>query len=180
MKLQCYASCGAARGGLLLLTMLYLFQAVEGGGDDESDCNEASEQKASAPWVQDGGFLVLIIGVSAMFWGLAVVCEEYFVPALNVLCEELNVPDDVAGATFMAAGASSPELFTSFIALFINHSAIGVGTVVGSEIFNHMIICSGSVMYSSTGVLQLNKWIFTRDVFSYFVSLVVLIWALKG
>ena len=27
------------------------------------------------------------------------VCEEYFVPALNILCEELNVPDDVAGET---------------------------------------------------------------------------------
>jgi Ca2+/Na+ antiporter len=39
-----------------------------------------------------------------MFWGLALVCEEYFVPALNILCEEANIPDDVAGATFMAAG----------------------------------------------------------------------------
>ncbi|CAN0313206.1 unnamed protein product, partial [Ectocarpus fasciculatus] len=137
-----------------------------------------SEQEKSSAWVEDGGFLILILGVSAMFWGLAVVCEEYFVPALNILCEELNVPDDVAGATFMAAGASSPELFTSFIALFINHSAIGVGTVVGSEIFNHMIICAGSVLYSTTGVLQLDKWIFTRDVASYFLSLVILIWAL--
>jgi Ca2+/Na+ antiporter len=50
------------------------------------------------------GFLVLLVGVGAMFWGLAAVCEEYFVPALNILCEELNIPDDVAGATLMAAG----------------------------------------------------------------------------
>ncbi|CAE7771417.1 SLC24A1, partial [Symbiodinium microadriaticum] len=107
-----------------------------------------------------------------MFWGLALVCEEYFVPALNIMCEEANIPDDVAGATFMAAGASSPEMFTSFIALFVNHSAIGVGTVVGSEIFNHMIICAGSVMYSSTGVLQLEKRVFSRDVVAYFVCLI--------
>jgi Ca2+/Na+ antiporter len=115
-----------------------------------------------------------------MFWGLAIVCEEYFVPSLNILCEELNIPDDVAGATFMAAGASSPEMFTSFIALFVNHSAIGVGTVVGSEIFNHMIICAGSVLYSETGVLQLEKYLFTRDVLAYVVSLLTLIWALKS
>jgi Ca2+/Na+ antiporter len=114
-----------------------------------------------------------------MFWGLAVVCEEYFVPSLNILCEELNIPDDVAGATFMAAGASSPEMFTSFIALFVNHSAIGVGTVVGSEIFNHMVICAGSVLYSETGVLQLEKYLFTRDVLAYVVALLALIWALK-
>lgn len=71
-------------------------------------------------------------------------------------------------------------MFTSLIALFVNHSAIGVGTVIGSEIFNHMIICAGSVMYSTTGVLQLEKRVFSRDVIAYFLSLIVLIWALKG
>ena len=80
----------------------------------------------------------------------------------------------------MAAGASSPEMFTSFIALFVDHSTLGVGTVVGSEIFNHMIICAGSVMFSTSGVLYLDKYIFTRDVTAYFLSLVVLIWSLKG
>lgn len=80
----------------------------------------------------------------------------------------------------MAAGASSPEMFTSFIALFIDHSTLGVGTVVGSEIFNHMIICAGSVMYSEEGVLYLDKFVFSRDVAAYFLSLLMLLWALKG
>lgn len=126
------------------------------------------------------GFLLLVVSVCAMFWALAVVCEDYFVPALNILCEELNVSNDVAGATFMAAGASSPELFTAFIALFVNHSAIGVGTVVGSEIFNHMIISAGSVMYAEGGMLQLDKWVFTRDVLAYLAALVTLVHSLKG
>jgi hypothetical protein len=30
-----------------------------------------------------------------------VVVEEYFVPALNLFCVDYNIPDDVAGATFM-------------------------------------------------------------------------------
>jgi len=80
----------------------------------------------------------------------------------------------------MAAGASSPELFTAFIALFVNHSAIGVGTVVGSEIFNHMIISAGSVMYARDGQLKLDKWIFTRDSAAYLASLVTLVYCLKG
>ena len=120
------------------------------------------------------GFLLLLIGVCAMFWALAVVCEEYFVPALNILCEELNVSNDVAGATFMAAGASSPELFT---ALFVNHSSIGVGTVVGSEIFNHMIISAGSVLYADGGILHLDKWVFTRDISAYLLALLTLIFS---
>ena len=33
--------------------------------------------------------------------GMQVVCEDFFVPALNIMCEKLKIPDDVAGATFM-------------------------------------------------------------------------------
>ena len=43
-----------------------------------------------------------------------------------------------------------------------------------------MIICAGSVMYSADGVLYLDKYIFSRDVAAYFLSLVMLIWSLKG
>ena len=77
------------------------------------------------------------------FWALAVVVEDFFVPALNILCVKLNMPDDVAGATFMAAGASSPELFAALISLFVTRTALGIGTIIGSEIFNHLCICAG-------------------------------------
>ena len=53
-----------------------------------------------------------------MFLALSVVCDEFFVPALEVLVERLGIAPDVAGATFMAAGGSAPELFTSFIGTF--------------------------------------------------------------
>jgi Ca2+/Na+ antiporter len=72
------------------------------------------------------------------FWSQATVTEERFVPALNVIATKFNIPMDVAGATLMAAGASSPELFSSFVSLFITHSALGLGTIVGSEIFNQV------------------------------------------
>ena len=35
---------------------------------------------------------------------IAVVCDDYFVPSLEVICQRLNLSEDVAGATFMAAG----------------------------------------------------------------------------
>lgn len=56
-------------------------------------------------------------------------CSPRLVPALNVIAEHFEISDDVAGATLMAAGASSPELFSSFLALFVTHSALGLGTV---------------------------------------------------
>ena len=52
-----------------------------------------------------------------MFAGIAIVCDDYFVPALEKIVEKLGLSDDVAGATFMAAGSSAPELFTSVIGM---------------------------------------------------------------
>ena len=49
------------------------------------------------------GFLYICLGI-------AMVCEEYFVTALNELIEVNGISPDVAGATFMAAGSSSPEV----------------------------------------------------------------------
>jgi len=59
------------------------------------------EEECVKLWIIDGGFLILIGCMAVMFWALAIVCEEYFVPALNIMCDELKIPDDVAGATFM-------------------------------------------------------------------------------
>ncbi|WAQ93889.1 NCKX5-like protein [Mya arenaria] len=52
-----------------------------------------------------------------MFGALAIVCDDYFVPSLEFICERLNLQEDVAGATFMAAGSSAPEFFTSVVKL---------------------------------------------------------------
>ncbi|TNM84959.1 hypothetical protein fugu_009137 [Takifugu bimaculatus] len=54
-----------------------------------------------------------------MFYALAIVCDDYFVPSLEKISENLQLSEDVAGATFMAAGSSAPELFTSLIGVFI-------------------------------------------------------------
>ena len=42
----------------------------------------------------------------------------------------------MAGATFMAAGTSSPEFFTNVISTFVAESDLGIGTIVGSAVFN--------------------------------------------
>lgn len=51
----------------------------------------------------------------------------------------------IVGATFMAAATSSPELFINSIGTFITKSDIGVGTVVGSAVFNVLAVpaCCG-------------------------------------
>uniref|UniRef100_A0A672SH38 Sodium/potassium/calcium exchanger 4-like n=1 Tax=Sinocyclocheilus grahami TaxID=75366 RepID=A0A672SH38_SINGR len=86
-----------------------------------------------------GAVLLHIFAALYMFLALAIVCDDYFVTSLEKICEKLHLSEDVAGATFMAAGSSAPELFASIIGVFITHGDVGVGTIVGSAVFN--ILC---------------------------------------
>lgn len=54
----------------------------------------------------------------------------------------LNMTNDVAGATFMAAATSAPELFVNVIGTFITEGDIGVGTIVGSAVFNILAVAA--------------------------------------
>ena len=40
----------------------------------------------------------------------------------------------------MAAGGSAPELFTSIIGVFVAKSDVGIGTIVGSAVFNILFV----------------------------------------
>jgi sodium/potassium/calcium exchanger 2 len=88
-------------------------------------------------------------GVIYMFLALAIVCDEFFVPALEEMANEdhMNLSMDVAGATLMAAGGSAPELFTSMIGTF-KESDVGFGTIVGSAVFNVLFVIGMCAMFS--------------------------------
>ncbi|XP_007898205.1 sodium/potassium/calcium exchanger 2 isoform X1 [Callorhinchus milii] len=109
-----------------------------------------------------------------MFIALALVCDEFFVPSLTVIIEKLRISDDVAGATFMAAGGSAPELFTSLIGVFISHSNVGIGTIVGSAVFNILFVIGMCAVFSRE-ILCLTWWPLFRDVSFYILDLILLI-----
>ena len=62
---------------------------------------------------------------------------------------QLGVSPDVAGATFMAAGGSAPELFTSVIGVFIAKNDVGIGTIVGSAVFNILFVIAACAFAAS-------------------------------
>jgi len=126
------------------------------------------------PAGQEWQCVIWVLVVLYMFLALAIVCDEYFVPALEVMCDEdhLDLGDDVAGATLMAAGGSAPELFTSLIGTFQN-SAVGFGTVVGSAVFNVLFVIAMCV-FATPMVLELTWWPLARDMSFYAVALTIL------
>ncbi|XP_054279120.1 sodium/potassium/calcium exchanger Nckx30C-like [Macrosteles quadrilineatus] len=123
---------------------------------------------------RNGAVVFHIIGVIYMFVALAVVCDEFFVPSLDVVIEKLDIAEDVAGATFMAAGGSAPELFTSVIGVFVSFDDVGIGTIVGSAVFNILFVIGMCALFSRT-VLTLTWWPLFRDCTFYSASLIILI-----
>ncbi|XP_064571818.1 sodium/potassium/calcium exchanger 4 isoform X2 [Zonotrichia leucophrys gambelii] len=153
--------------------------ASPNGTHEEKNCtepaiNEFPEDIFTNKERRQGGILLHIIAALYMFYALAIVCDDFFVPSLEKICEKLHLSEDVAGATFMAAGSSTPELFASVIGVFITHGDVGVGTIVGSAVFNILCIVGVCGLFAGQ-VVCLTQWAVFRDSVYYTISVIVLI-----
>lgn len=102
-------------------------------------------------------------------------CDAYFVPAIEQIVERLSLAPDVAGATFLAAGSSAPELATSSITTFFIVSAGGLGTIVGSAIFNILVIVGLTGVIACKDLLRIWWYPLARDCTFYIVSIIELL-----
>jgi len=111
---------------------------------------------------------------SISLWTQSIVTETRLVPSIDSIAKRYDIHDDIAGATLIAAGASAPELLCTFISLFITQSSLGLGTIVGSEVFNLFIIAAGSVYATEGRMLQLERKCMLRDAGFYAFSILLL------
>ncbi|XP_035690882.1 sodium/potassium/calcium exchanger 3-like [Branchiostoma floridae] len=123
---------------------------------------------------RQGAVILHVIATLYMFLALAIICDDYFVPALERISEALRLQPDVAGATFMAAGSSAPELFTSIFGVFVSRDDIGVGTIVGSAVFNLLFIVGLCGLLVGTAI-TLTLWPLLRDCSVYLISVAALV-----
>ncbi|XP_045509486.1 sodium/potassium/calcium exchanger 4-like [Colias croceus] len=125
-----------------------------------------------------GGFLLYaLFGVYA-FTLLAIVCNDYFIPCVELICEDLKIPQNVAAATFMSVATSCPEFFVNVISTFLTESDMGIGTIVGSAIFNILGVASIGGL-AAVMPITIERRPVTRDAFIYMVNvsvLVIIVW----
>ncbi|XP_017156708.1 sodium/potassium/calcium exchanger 4 [Drosophila miranda] len=152
-------------------------------GFDRSDLRSEDELNCTLPAILDfpnlmrkksiGVALACFLISMYLFILLAIVCDDYLVPSMERLCYTLRMTYDVAGATFLAAATSAPELFVAFIGTFITEGDIGVGTIVGSSVFNVLGIATVCGIF--TGVTaKLDWWPISRDTMWYLASISLL------
>jgi len=137
------------------------------GGVNGTGC-----RSGEGPCLKAGNEWTLILYIPAMFYmfiALALVCDEFFVPSLEMFVQYYDIPNDVAGATFMAAGGSMPELFTTLISVF-DESAVGFPAIVASAVFNVLFVIAVCAL-AADEPLELTAWPLARDCSFYLIAL---------
>ena len=81
------------------------------------------------------GFVLLIKGA------------DFFVDGSSSVAKRLKVPSMIIGLTIVAMGTSLPECAVSVTASLSNNNALAVSNVVGSNIFNLMVVCGVCTLF---------------------------------
>ena len=100
----------------------------------------AEEEKQSAPKALWQDLLALVLGAAVIAAG-----ADLLVDNGTVIAQKLGVPETVIALTFVALGTSLPELVTTITSLKKGRASLGIGNVIGANIFNLVLVSGVSV-----------------------------------
>ena len=119
-------------GGFLLLAAFALFMAYSiyraSGSEEQEDAPKEQLSAFKNTCYVLGGLLLLIVG------------SNVFVDHASNLALQMGVSEGVVGLTVVAGGTSLPELATTVVAARKGQSALAIGNVIGSNVFNILLI----------------------------------------
>lgn len=105
----------------------------------------------------------MILQIATLLLGLAMVVggANVLVDGASSLARRFGVSEFVIGLIIVGFGTSLPELVVSVTGALAKNSDIAIGNVVGSNIFNTLLILSVSAMFSPVVITRTNKM---RDI----------------
>ena len=113
-----------------------LYGAKTNGANETNETYEANEanetNETKSPWVSAA---YVVAGLAGLVLG-----SNLFVDSASSVAASLGISEGVIGLTVVAGGTSLPELATSVVAARKGQSAIAIGNVIGSNVFNILLI----------------------------------------
>ncbi|CUQ02724.1 MULTISPECIES: calcium/sodium antiporter [Clostridium] len=109
-------------------------------------------------------FIILIIGFFLLIKG-----ADIFVDGASSIAKKIGIPSVIVGLTIVSLGTSAPELAVSLISSFNGNNGIAVGNVLGSNLFNTLVVLGGTAIVAP---LIIKKSTIKRD---YIATLLVTI-----
>lgn len=86
--------------------------------------------------------IILVVGFVLLIKG-----ADYFVEGSSSVASRFHIPSLIIGLTIVAMGTSLPECAVSITASLAGNNALAVANVVGSNIFNLMVVCGASALF---------------------------------
>ena len=97
---------------------------------------------------------------------------DYFVRGVGTLSRRFKIPGSIAGASIAAMGSNAPEFGTSVFSVVEAHPTIGVGTIVGSAIFNITLLIAVSAWIRKCSV---SRDVIHRDGLFYLLAVLIMV-----
>ena len=124
--------------GLVMLAffVVYLVLNIRQGltYPDEVEEEENGEAKPRTLLME---LTLLVVGAALIAVGANLLVEHG-----TIIAQFLGVPETVIALTFVALGTSLPELVTTITSLRKGHASLGIGNVIGANVFN-LVLVSG-------------------------------------
>lgn len=133
---------------LLGIFVVYMYLTVREGLKNPSEHHEEAEGAHNSDSMVK--LLVLLVGGAA----LIALGANLLVEHGTIIAQELGVPETVIALTFVALGTSLPELVTTITSLRKGHASLGIGNVIGANIFNLVLVSGASVALAPFDVPQ--------------------------
>ena len=157
---------------MLAIFVCYMVLTVRNGmaNPDAAEEEEEEESKPRKLWQE---LLLLVIGAAVIAVGADLLVEHGQIIAIG-----LGVPETVVALLFVALGTSLPELVTTITSLKKGRASLGVGNVIGANVFNLVLVSGVAVSLAPFDVpcenLLLNTGLNLSLVFDIPVMLLVM------
>jgi K+-dependent Na+/Ca+ exchanger family protein len=117
--------------------------------------------------------LFILVGIVLVLWG-----ADRLTDGAVAVAEKMKMPQIVIGLTIVAMGTSMPEFCVSLVSALKGTTDLAVGNIVGSNIFNTLLIVGVSAWVAPMIIL---KSTVRKDIpFALFASVILLVMCLDG
>ncbi len=121
---------------MLGIFVVYMITTVRNGMKNPDEAHEEEEENGKQRTLLME-LILLVVGAAVIAVGADLLVEHGQIIALK-----LGVPETVVALLFVALGTSLPELVTTITSLRSGHASLGVGNVIGANVFN-LVLVSG-------------------------------------
>ena len=125
---------------MLSVFVVYIILNIRTGLKNPEAASEEESEEGGKPKALWQELLLLVVGAAVIAVG-----ADLLVDHGTIIAQELGVPETVIALTFVALGTSLPELVTTITSLKKGRASLGIGNVIGANVFNLVLVSGISV-----------------------------------